>query len=102
VLGKLGRYEEAFQAIDKALELNPDNYGVWKNKGDVLKELGRYEEALQAIDKALELSPAHYDAWDMKKTVLDRLLDRQKEAQIVYKKRQNLFSDTLKKLFLKT
>ena len=44
-----GRYEEALQAYDKALELNPDDSMTWYNKGNVLFcYLDRRDEALQA------------------------------------------------------
>ena len=88
-LKKLGRYEEALQAIDKALELNPDYSDAWYNKGVALRKLGRYEEALQAIDKALKLKPDDFDAW-YNKCVALRKLGRYKEAQIAFKKASEL------------
>ena len=60
-LGKLGRHDEALQAIDKALELNPDVSNAWYNRGIIFDNLGRYEEALQAYDKDLELNEKEYD-----------------------------------------
>jgi tetratricopeptide (TPR) repeat protein len=35
-LCKLDRWEEALQAYDKALELNPNDSKTWDNKGDAL------------------------------------------------------------------
>jgi tetratricopeptide (TPR) repeat protein len=55
-LKKLGRYEEALQAIDKALELNPDYFDAWYNKCVALRKLGRYKEAQIAFKKASELN----------------------------------------------
>ena len=51
-LSELGRFEEALQANDKALELYPDDYNAWYNKGTALDNLGRYEEAQIAFKKA--------------------------------------------------
>ena len=65
-----GRYEEALQACDKALELNPDNSKAWSNKGKVLRCLGRSEDALQAFDKAIELDPNDSKNWDNKGAAL--------------------------------
>ena len=88
-LKKLGRYEEALQAIDKALELKPDYSYAWNNKGIALRNLGRHEEALQAYDKALKLKPDYFDAW-YNKCVAFRKLGRYKEAQIAFKKASEL------------
>lgn len=49
--------EEALQAYDKAIELDPQFTSAWDGKGLALYGLGRYEEALQAFDKAIELDP---------------------------------------------
>jgi superkiller protein 3 len=88
-LKKLGRYEEALQAIDKALELNPDNSYAWNNKGIALRNLGRHEEALQAYDKALELNPDYSNAWYNKGIALYNL-GRHEEAQRASKKASEL------------
>jgi Flp pilus assembly protein TadD len=39
------------QVFDKALELYPDDYNAWYNKGTALNNLGRYEEAQIAFKK---------------------------------------------------
>jgi Flp pilus assembly protein TadD len=36
-LANLGSYDEALQAYDKALELNPDDSDTWQIKGIALK-----------------------------------------------------------------
>ncbi len=57
-LAKLGRYNESFEAFDKAIELNPQTSAfVWLSKGKALNESGRYGEALAAYDKVIELVP---------------------------------------------
>jgi tetratricopeptide (TPR) repeat protein len=48
-----GKFEEALQCFDRAIEMEKDNAGAWKRKGICLKELGRYEEALQCFDQAI-------------------------------------------------
>jgi len=52
-LYNLGRYEEALQAYDKALELVPDSI-AWAGKVLVLGKLGRHEEADIAYKNANE------------------------------------------------
>lgn len=61
-----GRYEEALQAFDEAIQLNPDLAVVWHNNGTAFRNLGRYEEALQAFDEAIRLDPEYVDAWTMR------------------------------------
>jgi len=58
-LAELGRYAEAFKALDKAIAIAPA-----KEKLETvlsffrhLANLGRYEEAFKAFDKAIELAP---------------------------------------------
>lgn len=54
-LAKLGRYNESFEAFDKAIELNPQIAAfVWLSKGDALNQSGRYEEAAEAYDEVVE------------------------------------------------
>lgn len=56
-LFKLGRYEEALQIVDSAIEVRPENPTEWSNKGFVLSALDRNEEALEAFEKALSFEP---------------------------------------------
>jgi Flp pilus assembly protein TadD len=51
----LGRYEEAVNAIEKAVEIDPNYGGGWYDKGTYLKLLGRTTEANAAFAKAKEL-----------------------------------------------
>ncbi len=61
-LSRLGRYEEALDAYNKALEINPQYAKAWYNKGDALYVLNRYEETLEAYEKAVKLDPLDQDA----------------------------------------
>ena len=47
-----GQYEEALQAFDKAIEINPQYGEAWYYKGIILRELGRTTEAEAAFAKA--------------------------------------------------
>ncbi len=57
VLSKLGRHEEAIKALEKAIEINPQNDRAWFGKAVVLGELEKYEDAIKAYDKAIEIKP---------------------------------------------
>ena len=63
ILGKSGKYQEAIEHFDKAIELDPNYVDAWYNKGVVLDNLGEHEEAIECYDKALELDPNNADAW---------------------------------------
>ena len=78
-LKKLGRYAEAMEYYDKALEIDPKHALAWHNKGDALYALGRYEEAVDCYDRALEIDPNLAPAWAGKVDAL-RKLGRYEEA----------------------
>jgi superkiller protein 3 len=51
------RYEEAFAAYNRSLELRPDDPDTLNNRGIALGRLERYEEALADFNRSLELRP---------------------------------------------
>ena len=54
-LDSLGRYEEAIECFDKALEIDANDSRIWNAKGSILGNLGRYQQAIECFDKALEI-----------------------------------------------
>jgi tetratricopeptide (TPR) repeat protein len=50
----LGRYEEAIEAYNEAIKIDPQFAFAWNNKGLALSSLGRYEEAEQCFQRAIE------------------------------------------------
>jgi len=61
-LQRLGRREDALQALEKAVQLQPDNAQNWKNLANVLFELQRTEKAILAYRKVLGFDPRDWDA----------------------------------------
>ena len=47
-----GRYGEALQCYDRAVELDPTNVWAWYDKGQTLEKVGQYDPALQAVREA--------------------------------------------------
>jgi tetratricopeptide (TPR) repeat protein len=61
-LQQLGRPDDALKAFDKAVQLRPDDAGLWKQLGDVLLKLERHDHALLSFQHVLKLNPRHQDA----------------------------------------
>ena len=58
-----GKYSEALQAFDKAIELDPKFPEIWYNKGNALYSQGKYDDAIKAYNKVLELDSQYAYAW---------------------------------------
>ena len=69
----LGKYEQAIEYYNKALEIDPKNGMIWTKKGVALNNLGRYDEAIECCNKALEIDDKHADAWINRSAALIRL-----------------------------
>jgi len=75
-----GSYEEALRAYDSAIELDPEDAGIWMGKGDTQSRMGdynesqkTYENALDLINESLEANPLDARGWFVKGELLDRL-----------------------------
>lgn len=62
VLCGKGRYDDAIEAFDKTIRLNPNSAGTWNNKGNALKLQNKHDEAIMAFDRSIELNPKFTDA----------------------------------------
>jgi tetratricopeptide (TPR) repeat protein len=51
---KLGSHEEVISDYDKALELQPNNYDIWFNRGVLLGLYDKYKEAIFSFNKVLK------------------------------------------------
>ncbi|MBO6105231.1 MAG: tetratricopeptide repeat protein, partial [Methanobrevibacter sp.] len=69
----LGRFEEAIECYDKAIELEPRNTSFLLNKGVVLMELDRFDEAEILFTKVLALDPSNDDARVLKMECLENM-----------------------------
>lgn len=67
------RYEEAINAYDKALQLQPSLAEVWNNRGVVLTKLQRYHEAIASYEQAIQLRSDYSDAWNNRGVALGKL-----------------------------
>jgi tetratricopeptide (TPR) repeat protein len=67
------KYDEALEAFNKSIELDPENSTLWKNKCHTLTLMSRYSDAIQACDKAIEINPCNFLAWHDKGTAFKSL-----------------------------
>ena len=70
-----GKYDEALEALDNAIQLDPQDADAWFNKGRALGIHGKYDEAIQAFDRAIEINPQLVQVWYNKGNVLMNLRD---------------------------
>jgi tetratricopeptide (TPR) repeat protein len=62
-LSNAGKFKEAMPDFDKALELDPQNGGFYKNRGNAKNKLGLYSSALEDLKIAVEKkTEVHYKA----------------------------------------
>jgi Tfp pilus assembly protein PilF len=73
VLRKMGRFDEALEALDAALHKRPRYFEALFNRGNVLLELERPVDALASFQAALELRPDDVDTHNSVATLLSRL-----------------------------
>ncbi len=57
-----GRIEEAFNAFNRAVELDVDSAKAWKALAEILADLNRHHEAGLSFQHALKLDPSDADA----------------------------------------
>ena len=72
-LAGFGKFEAAKAEYDKALEIDPNNPGVWSYEGYLLYRMGKIQEGAEMLHRAIELTPNepwnHYNyalaLWDL-------------------------------------
>src|SRR6185437_14480937 len=57
-----GRHEEAFHALNRAVELDVESASAWKPLAQLLADLGRLQEASLSFQHVLKLDPSDADA----------------------------------------
>jgi Flp pilus assembly protein TadD len=57
----LGKYDNALEVYDQALQHSLDSAAVWNNRGNAFLELRRYDDAAESYSRALMLAPDFHD-----------------------------------------
>jgi len=66
-----GQYDDAVNAFNEAIDMDPSFAEAWCNKGIALDELGKHDEAIDAYDEAIKINPQLIGAWYNKGITLD-------------------------------
>jgi tetratricopeptide (TPR) repeat protein len=80
-LANLGKYQQAIECFDKAIEINPDDISIWNSKGTAFHYLSKYQQAIECFDKAIEINPNDADGWCAKGLSLDYLKEYQQAIE---------------------
>lgn len=90
-LEELGKHDEAvigfekvLEHLNKSLNENPRNSGVWVNKAILFLDLGQPEAAVAALKNATQMTPDYVQAWWMTGDVLSEDLGRYEQSLEAY------------------
>jgi tetratricopeptide (TPR) repeat protein len=99
------RWNEALNAYDKAIKLNPNDASAYNNRGLAYDNLDKNDLAIADYSKALELNPEYRDAFnnlgktfsrlgDYKRAILyyDRAIELNRKDADAYYNRGNAYS----------
>ncbi len=58
-----GKYYEVIEALNRSIELKPDDAVAYRSRGYAYRKLGNYQQAIRDFDKAIELEPVDAAAY---------------------------------------
>ena len=98
---QMGKYHEALDYFDRAININLDYDEAWHRRGCLLcDDLGRYEEAIASFDRAIQINPDYDKFWDNKGVALSKA-GRHEEALSCYDRAITINPDNYKSLYKK-
>ncbi len=69
-LYNMGQFQEALQAFENAIQIDPTFADAYEGKTSALCTLGRYQEALVSVETALKLDPSYAASYNDKGDIL--------------------------------
>jgi Tfp pilus assembly protein PilF len=68
-----GEYEKSLSILEAVINIKPNYYIAWYNKGIAFINLRLYDEARKSFDKAIEIEPDYNKAWNKRGIALINL-----------------------------
>ena len=69
-LYNIGQFQDALQAFENAIQIDPTFADAYEGKTSALCALGRYQEALNSVETALKLDPSYAASYNDKGDIL--------------------------------
>jgi tetratricopeptide (TPR) repeat protein len=77
----LGKFEEANEALDRVIELDPDDVRFWTMKADTLYRLERYREAASVAEHARHIDSEYPPAYRIHEKALKLMYQRKEKKK---------------------
>lgn len=95
MLSKAGRYDEAIEAFESALQMHPDHSGGLAGMGHLLRTIGRTDEAVAAYRECIEKYPAFGEAyWSLANLKTFRFTDEELATMEQHVNSERLLEET--------
>ena len=88
-LAAQGKYQDAIEQFQKALEKDPEQANIMGNMADSYSKLGKNDEALEIYQKAIAVSPTSAPLYNNMGTLLSKM-GKSAESQEAFKKAAEL------------
>ena len=59
---QVNNFKEALKYLDKAIDIKPNYFGAFYNKGNVYFHLNEYDKSIENYKKSLSINPKNKDA----------------------------------------
>lgn len=76
ILGAIGRFQEALDAVQQVVELDTQNSLGWSMAAALLANTGQLSEAMTAADRSLSLDPSNSETISIKEMIREKLAER--------------------------
>lgn len=70
---KQKKYDRAIETYTRAIQLNPNDYALYNNRGAAFYATGEFQKAIADYTKALELNPYHFSAYNNRGVVYQEI-----------------------------
>ena len=74
---KQERYNEAIEAYQKVIEIDPKQVAAYNNLGNVYAKQERYKDAIETYEKAIQINPEQVAAYNNLINAYNRTLQNQ-------------------------